>query len=116
MKYILINLLLTTLVISCHTESKSENPYEVSRAYCNCVMDRLLNAKDSSVNINECSPVFFYSSRFMMIHQEQDYEKYSKATLDSAMNFYYLVGNIIDTMCLDKIDTKKLIKVPHAKM
>lgn len=114
MKYIVI-LFFWDLLISCNRENKSENPYDVSRAYCNCVKDRLINAEDSSVNINECNPVF-YSSRFMSIHLEENKEEYSQATLDSAMNFHYLVGNIIDTMCMDKIDSRKLKKIPHARI
>jgi hypothetical protein len=115
MKSLNICFVLSILIVSCQVNKKPEDPRDLCRSFCNCVSDLLFEAEDSSVNISECNPVF-YSSRFMTIHLDQDKENYSQETLDSANTFFLNVGDLIDSICLSKINSRKLKKIPHAKM
>jgi hypothetical protein len=105
--------LLIAGLFSCRPMIAPEEPLRVAKLYCNCLEDKLKGAKDSSVNINECNAVFA-ESRFMKIHLSDNRDSFSEAVLDSASIFFNDVGNIIDTMCLNKIDRRKVKKMPHA--
>ena len=110
MRYKLALVSFLILLNSCQNESNSEDPLIVSRAYCDCLNEKLANAKDSSVNINECNYVLF-TSRFMNIHLSENRDAYGKSTLDSASKFFLQVRDITDTMCYDKINFKKVKKI-----
>jgi hypothetical protein len=104
--------LLIFSLFSCRQIAVSEGPVQVAKLYCDCLEDKINGAKDSSVNINECN-IEFIKSRFMNIHLGENRGSFSKATLDSASNFFMEVGNITDTMCLNKIDKRKIRRYPH---
>jgi hypothetical protein len=111
-----INVLLTVLIItlfSCRQSVKPEDPVQTAKSYCGCLEDKFKGAKDSSVNINECNAEFA-KSRFMKIHLGDNKDSFSQTTLDSAAHFFMEVGDIIDTMCLNKIDRIKIRRYPHA--
>ena len=105
-------------IYSCvQTKGKMESPSEVATNYCNCVEEQMKNAKDSSIDINDCEKEVFSKSRLMQIYMSFDnYDKYTHLTLDSARNFSREVGNITDTMCINKLDPKKIKKRPHIAM
>jgi hypothetical protein len=104
---------LINIVCACRQSAKPEDPALVTRLYCDCLAGKFKGAKDSSVNINECNAEFA-KSRFMQIHLADDRNSFSQATLDSAEHFFIEVGDIIDTMCLNKIDRRKMRRYPHA--
>jgi hypothetical protein len=96
---------------SCVKNSNThDNSILISKKYCSCVNGKLLNAKDSSVNVNECNYILF-ESRFIQIHFDNDKTKYSEATIDSAAEFFIQASDIINTMCWNTIDRKKLLKL-----
>ncbi len=108
--------LLISVLSQCVKRSKSEDPFIVANAYCGCIYKKLANAKDSSLNVNECNYILF-TSRLFSIHFEDDKNlHYSTETLDSSNQFFLEVGNIIDTLCLNNIDPRKLKKIPHVSM
>ena len=102
------------------TNSKIEDPFVVAKNYCTCVEDELKESKDSLVNIYDCEKKVFPKSRLMQINMSFNANpiesKYSDLTLDSARRFSLQVGNIIDTMCIDKLDPKRIKKLPHIPM
>jgi hypothetical protein len=98
-------------ITSCVKNSTThDNSILISEKYCSCVNGKLLNANDSSVNVNECNYILF-ESRFIQIHFDNDKTKYSEATIDSAAKCFIQTSNITDTMCWNKIDRKKLLKL-----
>ena len=101
-------------------KQKIEDPFVVAKNYCTCVEEELKKSKDSSVNIYDCEKEIFPKSRLMQIDMSFDANpvdsKYSDLTLDSARNFSREVGNITDTMCINKLDPKKIKKRPHIAM
>jgi hypothetical protein len=81
----------------------------VAKSYCDCMAQQLANAKDSSVDVNNCQRVTFSQSRLLMIYADCDrQDKYSIATLDSAESFATLVCNMEDSLCNDKMDRRKI--------
>jgi len=107
---------LVIFLLGCDKRLKSEIALVTAKGYCDCINEKLSDAMDSSVDVNECNYVLF-SSRLFSIHFEDDKnERYSLATLDSSNKFFLEVGNTIDTLCLNKIKPKKLKKIPHAPM
>jgi len=118
MKY---NLLFSFVILtsqSCKTKLvEKEDAFNVAKAYCNCVEEQLVNAKDSSVNLNDCEDQTFANSRLVTIYSDfNNRERYSSKTLDSASKFALQVRNITDTLCYNKIDFKKIKKILHIKM
>ncbi|MEO8771390.1 MAG: hypothetical protein ABI402_14945 [Ferruginibacter sp.] len=109
MKYCSI-LILLIICYSCKQTSNIEDPLVVSHAYCSCLENELTKAKDSSIDVNKCNFIFF-TSRFIAIHLDSIKNSYNKSTLDSASIFFRTVGDIIDTMCINKIDPKKLKRI-----
>ena len=110
--------ILLVMLQGCLTKTtNTENPNDVARSYCNCTDSELSNAKDSSVNLNDYEIKIYKESRLMTIYANfNDRGKYSKPTLDSASKFANDVLNIEDTLCYNKIDLKKIKKIPHIKM
>jgi hypothetical protein len=98
------------------TREKIENPYEVARNYCSCIESKMNNFKDSLIDIYDCEKKIFAKSRMMQISYSGDVTGNSKLTLDSAFNFVIQVRNITDTMCINKLDPKKIKKKPHVRM
>ncbi len=109
--YIYFTLLIINL-FSCCQVAVSEDPVQVAEFYCDCLTGKFKGAKDSFVNINECNAEF-RRSRFMKIQMEDNKDSFSQATLDSAEWFFMEVGDIIDTMCLNKVDKRKMRRYPH---
>src|SRR5690349_11732059 len=98
-------------------QRRPENPFDVAKLYCDCIEGQLINAKDSSVNLNDCEKTELIKSRLMNIYMDyENREKYSHATIDSARKFAIQVRDIEDSLCYDKIDFKKVKKIPHIKM
>ena len=94
--------------ISCKTE-KQENPYNVAKDYCNCLEHQLKITKDSNINIYDCEKTVFPKSRLMRIYMSSyDEQNGTSSTIDSARKFSLQVRNIIDTMCLNKLDREKI--------
>ena len=108
-------MLIVLFFSNCRANPKPEDPIDISRIYCDCLNEKLINAKDSSVDINECN-FLFSKSRFMRIHLQNDKSEYNKSTLDSASHFFHQVSEILDTMCFNKIDPKKIKRMPHVSM
>lgn len=102
------------------TNQKIEDPLEVAKNYCSCVEEELKKSNDSLINIYDCEKKVFPKSRLMQIDMSFDANpvdsKYSDLTLDSARKFSLQVGNITDTMCINKIDPNRIKKLPHIKM
>jgi hypothetical protein len=115
MKYC-ITLLLVTLNISCQVGTKREDAFQVAKSYCDCLNKQLANARDSSVDLNNCEREIFSKSRLLTIYADfENRDKYNKATLDSASRFALLVRYIEDSLCYNenKIDFKKIKKHPQ---
>ncbi len=106
-------------VFSCN-KREVESPFEVAKSYCNCVEKEIDKYKDSLINVYDCEKKVFPDSRLMQISMSVDADplasKYSEATMDSARKFSSDVLKIIDTMCFNKFDSKRLKKVPHIPM
>ncbi len=115
MRNITLCVFLLLLSHSCRVANhESEDPYEVSKKYCNCIENQLVNARDSSINLNDCEQSIFSRSRLLSIYADfSNSEKYKKETLDSAHKFAIEVRNITDTLCYNKIDFKKVKKSRH---
>ena len=114
-KVVLVVLILI-FVISCR-RNKTEESFEVAKSYCDCVEEEMNAHKDSLINIYDCEKKIFPKSRLMSIYMAFDeYNNYSQSTIDSAKKFSLEVGNIIDTLCLDKLDPKRIKKIPHIPM
>lgn len=108
--------LLTVIFVGCTTQ-KVENPFEVAKNYCTCVEEEIKKSKDSVINIYDCEKRVFPESRLMKIYMSFDnYNKYNGSTLDSARKFSVEVGNIMDTLCINKIDPRRIKKIPHIPM
>jgi hypothetical protein len=75
------------------------------------------NSKDSLIDIYRCENEVFPKSRFMQIYISSFTSKnYKESTIDSAKKFALELRNIIDSMCLNKIDTKNKVKPVHIPM
>jgi hypothetical protein len=105
-------------MFSCkETKQNIEDPFEIAKSYCSCIDEELKQSSDSSINIYDCEKKVFPKSRIMSIYMAfNDYNMYGDLTLDSARKFAIEVGNIIDSMCINKIDPKRIKKVPHIRM
>ena len=116
MKYIILFSLLI-LFLSCQTQvANEEDPFNVAKSYCDCLQGQLRNAEDSTVILTDCQNEYL-KSRLMRIYTDFDNkDKYSEKTLDSASKFAIQVRDIEDTLCYNKIDFKKVKKIPHIKM
>lgn len=110
MKYFMLLSSLVALMVSCRGKTGSnENVFIVAKSYCDCIEAQLTNAKDSSVDTNDCQRITFSNSRLLMIYADFDNrDKYSQATVDSAEQFAMLVSNIEDSLCNNKIDRRKI--------
>lgn len=110
MKYFMLLVALTTLMDSCTSKNGSaEDAFIVAQSYCDCIAAQLVNAKDSSVDTNDCQRNTFAHSRLLMIYADFDNrDKYDEATVDSAVQFARLVSNIEYSLCNNKIDRRKL--------
>lgn len=105
-----------TFFIGCN-RVKQEDPYKVAENYCNCVEKQMKQLKDSLIDIYDCEKNVFPDSRLMKIYMTFDeYNKYSQSTIDSAKKFSTIVFNLIDTMCLNKFDPKRIKTIPHIPM
>jgi hypothetical protein len=113
MRHLPLLIFLFIFLTGCCRNNGSEDPFVVARTYCDCLHAKLNKAADSSVNINECNPVYG-SSRLINIYIENDKDKYSQYTLDSASRFFHQVHDIIDTLCYNKIDLGKIKRGRHA--
>ena len=118
MKHYILLLLLSAVQSNCKNNlNQKKDAFNVAKSYCDCINGQLTNAKDSSVNLNDCETLIFSKSRLLMIYTDFDNrDKYSQATLDSASKFAIQVRDIEDTLCYNKIDFKKVKKIPHIKM
>ena len=115
-KVILFIGLSVSCLAGCKTETH-EDPSQVAKDYCICLVEQISSAKDSIIDIYDCEKIVFPSSRFMRIYTSfSNYGNYEAATIDSAKKFSLDVRNIIDTMCLLKIDSRKIKKIPHRSM
>ena len=107
------------LVFSCN-KREIESPLEVAKSYCNCVEQEMHKYKDSLINVYDCEKKIFPDSRLMKIIMSVDADpiasKYSKSTIDSARKFSSDVLKIIDSMCFNKFDSKRIKKTPHIPM
>lgn len=101
----------------CVKTKEIEDPFPVAKNYCSCLNEIIRKSGDSLVNIYDCEKIVFPKSRFMRIYMAfDDYNNYPSSTIDSAKNFSLEVRNIIDTMCISKIDSKKIKKISHITM
>ena len=104
--------LILFILTGCSKNRASEDPFIVAHKYCDCITAKLANANDSSVDINACNPIYG-SSRLISILIENDKDKYSQSTLDSASRFFHQVHDIIDSLCYNKVDMRKVKRVRH---
>jgi hypothetical protein len=106
-------------VFSCN-KREAESPFTVAKSYCNCVEQEMGKYKDSLINIYDCEKKVFPDSRLMQISLSVDADpitsKYPESTIDSARKFSATVLKIIDTMCFNKFDSKRIKKIPHIPM
>ncbi|MDB5279058.1 MAG: hypothetical protein JWR61_4013 [Ferruginibacter sp.] len=118
MRNCILSFLLVILNESCTSiTNKNEDPLKVAKFYCNCVNHQLAGAKDSSVNLNDCETLLIHQSRLLTIYTDFDnLNNYSYLTIDSARKFATQVFNIEDTLCYEKLDFRKVKKIPHIKM
>lgn len=109
--------IILAFLTSCTNNKIIEDPFKVAKSYCSCLDETIKNSKDSLINIYDCEKIVFPDSRFMRIYMAfDDNSNYTQSTIDSARNFSLKVGNIIDTMCINKIKSEKKKKIPHAAM
>jgi hypothetical protein len=96
-------------------KNKIEKPFEIAKSYCNCVEEEMTAYKDSLINIYDCEKKSFSNSRLLSIYMStyDDYNRYEQATRDSAEHFFIKVRNITDTLCINKLDPKRIKKIPH---
>ena len=103
-------------IVACNMQ-KVENPIDVAKNYCTCIEEEMKRNNDSLINIYDCEKSEFSKSRFMKIYLSFDeYDKYNASTIDSARKFSHDLARIIDTMCLNKIDPKRIKKLLHIPM
>ena len=107
-------LFILTIAGCVKAKQKDENPYEVAKEYCSCIEKQIKNYKDSLIDTYKCEKEIFSKSRMMEIPYSD--ERNNKLTADSAFNFIIEVRNITDTMCMDKLDFKKLKNRPHIRL
>lgn len=110
MKYFILLIVLVISMASCTKKATTfEDAFLVAKSYCDCIAAQLVNAKDSSVDTNDCQRITFSHSRLLMIYADSDNrDKYSQSTLDSARRFAMLVSNIEDSLCRNTIDRRKI--------
>lgn len=98
MKYFLIALILSQL-IKC--KSKQEDPYQVAKEFCDCMIkNQQKNGK--YIKSGFCDSTVFGESRLLMIYFSENPNAYSKETLDSAKAFDKKIEEILDTTCFSK--------------
>lgn len=115
-KYLLILFSVITFE-SCEIQATEENPLDAAQGFCDCVCNQMENAKDSSINLNDCQNKVFKQSRLLMIYIDFDNEgNYSQKTRDSASDFATKVRNMEDSICYNKLDFRKVKKIKHIKM
>ena len=108
--------ILIVVFVRCTTQ-KAENRFEVAKNYCTCIEEEIKKSKDSVINIYDCEKKVFPKSRLMQIYMSFDtHIKYKSSTLDSSRKFSIEVGNIMDTLCINKIDPQRIKKIPHIPM
>jgi hypothetical protein len=111
-------LLVCYLFCGC-TKKNVEQPFDLAKNYCDCINNAIANHKDSLIDMEDCEREVLDKSRFMQIKAFYDRDPllagdtYSYATLDSAKDFCDKVFRSFDTMCYQKIDTKRFKKKPH---
>ena len=90
----------------------------VAKNYCNCVEEEMQAHKDSLINIYDCEKTVFSKSRLMNIYMASydRFNNYNQSTKDSAEQFFLIVRNITDTLCVNKFDPKRIKKIPHIPM
>ena len=110
MRYLAV--LILFILTGCIKNPGLEDPFIVAHKYCDCLAAKLVNASDSSVEVNECNYIYD-SSRLISILIENDKDKYSQSTLDSASRFFHQVHDIIDSLCYNKVDMRKVKRVRH---
>ena len=110
MQNLLLLLLSFILFQSCINNTvTSEDPHQIAKAYCDCIKNQFTNAKDSSLDIKECENKIYHTSRLLTIYLDfENLGNYSDQTRDSAIEFAVKVRDIEDTLCVNKIDFKKI--------
>ena len=115
----IVIVLFLVAIFGCNNTTQ-EDPFNVAKGYCNCVEEEMKKYKDSLIDIYGCEKKVFPESRLMKINMSFNAEpyqnKYSEMTLDSARKFSSKVLTIIDTMCINKFDPKRIKKLPHIPM